>query len=82
MVAQVAVEAMKRVLASGKKVSKETIYDALNGMNGANGYDPKTTVGPVTYSKTDRAGVDFLQIYKATDGKFRAEFIPSERVQA
>ncbi len=79
MVAQVAVEAMKRVLDSGKKVSKETIYEALNGMNGANAYDPKTTVGPVTYSKTDREGVDTLQLYKVIGGVFKAEgkpFVP------
>jgi branched-chain amino acid transport system substrate-binding protein len=29
-----------------------------------------TTVGPVTYSKTDREGVDTQQLYIAKDGVF------------
>jgi ABC-type multidrug transport system fused ATPase/permease subunit len=48
-------------------------------MNGNNAFDPKTTVGPVTYSKTDKEGVDELQIYRVESGVFRAvdkPFIP------
>ncbi len=71
MVAQVATEAIRRVKAKGQKVTKENIYEALNGMNGSNAYHPYTTVGPVTYSKTDRAGVDMLQIYSVQGGQFK-----------
>ncbi len=76
MVVQVAVEAIKRALAAGKAVTKATLYEELNGMNGAKAYDPKTTVGPVTYSKDDHEGVDTLQIYKVTGGVFKAEGAP------
>ena len=41
-------------------------------MNGKNAFTPVTTVGPVTYSKTDKEGVDTLQLYVVKDGVFRA----------
>lgn len=72
MVTQIAVEAMRRVKAKDMEVSKETLYDELNAMNGINSYFPLTTVGPVSFSKTDRAGVDSLQLYKAQNGVFNA----------
>ena len=48
-------------------------------MNGDNAFSPKSTVGDVTYSKTDHAGVDTLQLYVVKDGTFKSEgspFIP------
>ncbi|MCP4749943.1 MAG: ABC transporter substrate-binding protein, partial [Proteobacteria bacterium] len=72
MVTQVAIEAIKRVLDKGGTISRKSLYDELNAMNGANAYDPQTTVGSVTFSKTDRAGVDTLQLYQAQKGVFRA----------
>ncbi len=72
MAAQIAIEAMKRVKAKGADISKKSLYDELNAMNGANAYSPGTTVGPVTFSKSDRSGVDALQLYKATSGVFRS----------
>jgi branched-chain amino acid transport system substrate-binding protein len=71
MVAQVTTETIKRVKAKGKKVTKENCYNELNAMNGANAYQPYTTMGPVTYSTTDRAGVDMLQIYSVQGGAFK-----------
>ena len=71
MVAQVATEAIKRAKDAGLEVNKENLYKMLNGMNGENAYLPYTTIGPVTYSKTDRAGVDMLQIYSVQDGSFK-----------
>jgi len=76
MVVQVAVEAMRRALEHGKKVTRATLYEELNAMNGANGYSPLTTVGPVTYSPEDREGVDTLQLYRAQGGKFVREGSP------
>jgi branched-chain amino acid transport system substrate-binding protein len=70
-VTEIAVEAMRRVKAKGKKVSRATLYDELQDMNGYNAYFPLTTVGPVTYSKTDHQGVDMLQLYRAENGVFR-----------
>lgn len=71
MVAQVTTEAIKRAKAAGLKINKENLYNTLNGMNGKNAYQPYSTIGPVTYSKTDRAGVDMLQIYSVKDGVFK-----------
>ena len=72
MVAQVATEAIRRAKAAGLEVNKANLTKMLNGMNGANAYNPYTTTGPVTYSKTDRAGVDKLQIYSVQGGVFKA----------
>lgn len=71
MVTQVAVEAMVRAKAKGD-VNRETVTAALNAMNGNNGYDPLTTVGPVTFSKSDRSGVDTLELYQVKKGKFQS----------
>jgi len=75
MVAQLAVEAIRRAKEAGE-VTNESVYAALNGMNGDNAFVPDTTVGPVTYSETDRAGVDMLQLYRAKDGVFVTEGEP------
>jgi branched-chain amino acid transport system substrate-binding protein len=72
MVAQLAVETIRRVKAKGLKVTRENLYNELNAMNGANAYSPGNTVGPVTYSATDHAGVDSLQIYSVQNGVFKA----------
>ncbi|MCP3873502.1 MAG: ABC transporter substrate-binding protein [Desulfobacteraceae bacterium] len=80
MVAQVATEAIRRAKAAGLKVNKENLYKMLNGMNGAKAYHPYTTVGPVTYSKTDRAGVDMLQIYSVQNGTFKKVGSPMQSV--
>ena len=79
MVAQVASECMVRAKAKGKKVTKESLYEELLAMNGDNALDLVTTVGPVTYSKTDKAGVDTLQLYAVKNGEFKSvgkPFIP------
>ncbi len=72
MVTQIAVEAMKRAKEKGKKIDRAALYEELLAMNGNNAYTPFTTVGPVTYSKTDKEGVDTLQLYAVKDGVFRA----------
>jgi branched-chain amino acid transport system substrate-binding protein len=79
MVAQVATEIIKRAKAKGKEITKETLYEELQAMNGDNEFSPGTTVGPVTFSKTDHAGVDSLQLYIVQGGAFKstgAPFIP------
>lgn len=79
MVAQVATEVIKRAKEKGKKITKEALYDELLAMNGDNSFSPGTTVGPVTYSKTDHAGVDTLQLYVVSGGEFKSAgepFIP------
>ncbi|MCP4342847.1 MAG: ABC transporter substrate-binding protein [Desulfobulbaceae bacterium] len=79
MVAQVATEVIKRTKAKGKEINNVTLYEELQLMNGDNAFSPGTTVGPVTYSKTDHAGVDSLQLYVVKDGAFKSAgepFIP------
>ncbi|MCP3944298.1 MAG: ABC transporter substrate-binding protein [Desulfobacteraceae bacterium] len=71
MVAQVVTEAIKRTKAKGFEVNKKNLYKEMNAMNGNYAYQPYTTIGPVTYSDTDRAGVDMLQIYSVQDGTFK-----------
>jgi branched-chain amino acid transport system substrate-binding protein len=70
MVAQVAAEVILRTKAKGKKVNKVTLFEEIQEMNGLNSFYPVTTVGPVTYSKTDHAGVDTLQLYTVKNGAF------------
>ena len=83
MVVQVAVEAMRRAKAKGDQITRATLYEEMVAMNGYNAYYPLTTVGPVTFSKTDREGVDTLQLYVAKDGVFHELGLPfvSEYVQ-
>ena len=79
MVAQVAAEVIRRAKARGKEINKENLYDEMQAMNGMNAFYPVTTVGPVTYSETDHAGVDSLQLYVVQDGAFKSvgkPFIP------
>jgi branched-chain amino acid transport system substrate-binding protein len=79
MVAQVATEVIKRAKATGKEITKVTLYEELQAMNGDKAFSPGTTVGPVTYSKTDHTGVDTLQLYVVGGGVFKSvgtPFIP------
>jgi len=72
MVAQVATECIKRAKAKGKEISKQSLYEELLAMNGDNSFSPGTTVGPVTFSKTDQMGVDSLQLYVVKSGMFKS----------
>ena len=79
MVAQVATEVIRRAKANGKKVTRESLYEEMRAMNGDNSFSPGTTVGPVTYSKTDQTGVDTLQLYVVKENAFGSAgkpFIP------
>jgi branched-chain amino acid transport system substrate-binding protein len=71
MVAQVVTETILRTKAAGLEVNRANLYKILNQMNGDNAYKPYSTSGPVSYSKTDRAGVDLLQIYSVQNGVFK-----------
>ncbi|MFC1799080.1 ABC transporter substrate-binding protein [Thermodesulfobacteriota bacterium] len=83
MVVQVAVETIRRAKSKGKKITRAALYEELLAMNGFNAFYPLTTVGPVTFSKTDREGVDKLQLYVSKGGIFYEVGVPfiSEYVQ-
>ncbi len=72
MVAQVAIETIVRAKAKGNEITRATLFNELNAMNGSNSYNPGTTVGPVTYSSADKAGVDTLQLYAVNKAIFRS----------
>jgi branched-chain amino acid transport system substrate-binding protein len=72
MVAQLATEVIRRVKAKGQDLTRENVYAEFMKMNGENAFQPLTTVGPVTYSPSDRMGVDTLQLYVVKDGVFKA----------
>jgi branched-chain amino acid transport system substrate-binding protein len=79
MVAQVVTEVMVRAKKKGKAITKENLYAEMLAMNGDNAFITKTTVGPVTYSKTDKEGVDTLQLYAVQQGVFKSvgkPFVP------
>ncbi len=76
MATQIAVETMIRAKKHGKPITRQTIYEELMAMNDKGAYDPHSTVGPVTYSKTDKEGVDTLQLYVAKGGVFKAVGTP------
>jgi len=82
-VAQVVTETIKRTKDAGLEINKENLYKTLNKMNGANAYQAYAAVGPVTYSKTDRTGVDMAQIYSVQGGTFKkvGEPIQSEYME-
>lgn len=70
--AQIPTQAIKMCLDAGLKVNPANIYKMLLTMNGDKEWDTFAAVGPVSYSKTDRIGVDLVNIYKAEGGKFKA----------
>lgn len=69
-VAQIATEAVIRAKKQGLEINRESLYKMLNEMNGANAFNSYVSVAPVTYSPTDRAGVDPIQIYEVKNGEF------------
>ena len=75
-VIQIAVETMIRAKAKGKKITRQALYEEMLAMNGYSAYNSLTTVGPASYSKTDRQGVDMLQLYRAQGGVFRPIGVP------
>jgi branched-chain amino acid transport system substrate-binding protein len=69
-VAQIAVEAIRRVVTKGKDVTRKTLHTELNNMNGNNSFFPNTSVGPVNFSNQDRTGVETMQLYKVKNNIF------------
>ncbi|MCM2286957.1 MAG: ABC transporter substrate-binding protein [Desulfobacula sp.] len=81
LAAQIATEAVKMAKAAKLEVNRENLYKMLNDMK----FDSFVAAGPVTLSKTERIGVDVLNIYVAEGGKFKkiksveSEFIKKVR---
>ncbi len=67
LAAQIATEAIKETKAAGLKMTRENIYKTMQTLN----FDSFAAAGPVTYSPTERIGVDVQNIYVARDGVFK-----------
>jgi branched-chain amino acid transport system substrate-binding protein len=67
LAAQIATEAIKMAKETGLKVTRGNLYIMLQKMN----FNSFVAAGPVTYSDTERIGVDVQNIYVAKDGVFR-----------
>ena len=70
--AQIPTQAIIMAKKAGLEVNPENLYKMLQEMNGAKAYDSFAAVGPVSYSKDDRVGVDVVNIYKVDGGVFKA----------
>jgi branched-chain amino acid transport system substrate-binding protein len=71
MVAQLVTETIKRVKSKGLEVTRDNLKIEMDQMNGENAFHPYTTVGPVTFSNLDHAGVNTLQMYNIQEGVFK-----------
>lgn len=72
MQAQIPIEAMRRIKAKGGKITRDSIYEEINTWTGDKAFKPLTTVGPISYSASDREGVDMIQLYRAEKGVFKS----------
>jgi branched-chain amino acid transport system substrate-binding protein len=78
LAAQIATEAIKETKKAGLKVNRENIYKTMQTLN----FDSFVAAGPVTYSETERIGVDVQNIYVAEGGVFKKlESMESQYIQ-
>jgi branched-chain amino acid transport system substrate-binding protein len=67
LAAQIATEAIKETKKAGLEINRENIYKTMQTLN----FEAFSAVGPVTYSETERIGVDVQNIYVAEGGIFK-----------
>jgi branched-chain amino acid transport system substrate-binding protein len=75
LAASIAVEAMKRANQRFGKIDNETVYNALVGMNGPNGYSPGCAVKvgnspEIDFTKSEQTGGEGLRVLEVKEGKF------------
>lgn len=71
----IAVEAMRRAQERFKRITGDTVYQALLGMNGPNAFKPGFAVSTkqgieIDFTKTERTGAEGLRILEAKGGRF------------
>ncbi|RTG97583.1 ABC transporter substrate-binding protein [Thermus scotoductus] len=71
----IAVEAMRRAQERFKRITGETVYQALVGMNGPNAFKPGFAVSTkqgieIDFTKSERTGAEGLRILEAKGGRF------------
>ncbi len=67
LAAQIATEAIKETKKAGLEVNRKNIYKTMQTLN----FESFAAAGPVTYSDTERIGVDVQNIYVAQGGVFK-----------
>jgi len=67
LAAQIATEAIKETKKAGLKINRANIYKTMQTLD----FESFAAAGPVTYSPTERIGVDVMNIYVAKDGVFK-----------
>jgi branched-chain amino acid transport system substrate-binding protein len=75
LAAQIATEAIKSAKAADLKITRENLYNVMQKMS----FDSFVAAGPVTYTDTERVGVDVQNIYIVQKGVFnKIEAIQSQ----
>ncbi|WP_028490787.1 ABC transporter substrate-binding protein [Thermus islandicus] len=75
LAAAIAVEAIRRAQERFKRVTNETVYQAIVGMNGPNAFKPGFAVSTkrgieIDFTKSEHTGAEGLRILEAKGGRF------------
>lgn len=75
LAAAIAVEAIRRAQERFKRVTNETVYQAIIGMNGPNAFKPGFAVSTkrgveIDFTKSEHTGAEGLRILEAKGGRF------------
>jgi branched-chain amino acid transport system substrate-binding protein len=75
LAAAIAIEAMKRAQERFKRITNETVYQAIVGMNGPNAFKPGLAVSTkqgieVDFTRSERTGAEGLRILEVKGGRF------------
>lgn len=73
--AAIAVEAMRRAQERFKRITNETVYQALLGMNGPNAFKPGFAVSTkqgieIDFTRSEHTGAEGLRVLEAKGGRF------------
>ena len=75
LAAAIAVEAIRRAQERFKRITNETVYQAIVGMNGPNAFKPGFAVSTkqgveIDFTKSEHTGAEGLRILEAKGGRF------------
>ena len=75
LAAAIAVEAMRRAQERFKRITHETVYQAIIGMNGPNAFKPGFAVSTkqgieIDFTRSEHTGAEGLRILEAKGGRF------------
>lgn len=75
LAAAIAVEAMRRAQERFRRITNETVYQAIIGMNGPNAFNPGFAVSTkagieIDFTRSEQTGADGLRILEVRGGRF------------